>query len=209
MQLVASRYSCCLYHSTMVWGPAGERGPVQPVCALHVLERLLHVMTYTPFIDLLVALLCPSPADILDSSSKPTVHDRTASGSLASTSQPSSMMPHTADYSPSRTSGNDRTGRNLSSLRRNVNDPGQTSTSSSPDRARSPKQGQTGKGSPLQPSAFQALFALHEHSAAYRECFMAALGGEDSQLACAAVRTLVAVLQSKAVSSEVLAAAGK
>lgn len=190
---------------------AGGVGPVQPECALHVLERLLHVMTYTPFIDLLVALLCPSPSSILDNGRQATADDRAASGSLASTSQPDG-----AARSPVRSTGGQESGRNTHS--HSVDGHGRNSSSPSPDRGRPVGQKQPGKGratagqrpqgNSLQPSAFQALFALHEHSAAYRECFLAVLSGQDPQLACAAVRTLVAVLQSKAVSSEVLDAAG-
>ena len=182
---------------------------MQPACALHVLERLLHVMTYTPFIDLLIALLCPSPSSILDSSTTSPSQDLPASSNQASKSRPStSNQPRAGD----------RVGRSANSPGRNIHGRRRNSSSPSPERSRSPGQGQPGRaraaaaqraqGRMLQPSAFQALFALHEHSAAYRDCFLAALRGPDCQLACAAVRTLVAVLQSTAVSSEVLNAAG-
>lgn len=168
-------------------------------------------MTYTPFIDLLIALLCPSPSSILDSSTTSPSQDEPASSNQASTSRPSTS-------NQSRTAVGDRVGRKASSPGRNIHGRRRNSNSPSPERSRSPGQGQPGRaraaaaqrgqGRILQPSAFQALFALHEHSAAYRDCFLAALRGPDCQLACAAVRTLVAVLQSTAVSSEVLDAAG-
>lgn len=166
----------------------GNPRSVHPVCALHVLERLLHVMSYTPFVDLLVSLLCPppqtsmnAPPDATPSASDQVSHrtkDRASSGHSASTSQP--------DDSPKQ-------------------------RPKSPARHHAETDGVAGRPTPPLPQAspWQALFALHEHSLAYRECFLAVLHGEDSQLTAAAVRALVAVVQSKAISENVLSACGQ
>ena len=168
----------------------GTSKMVHPVCALHVLERLLHVMSYTPFVDLLVSLLCPppqtsmkAPPDATPSASDQAsdrATDRASSGHSASTSQP--------DSSPEQ--------RPQSSARHHA-------------EAAPAADGVAGRPPPPQASPWQALFALHEHSLAYRECFLAVLHGEDSQLTAAAVRALVAVVQSKAVSANVLSACGQ
>ena len=67
----------------------------------------------------------------------------------------------------------------------------------------------TSAGQQPEESPWQALFALHEHSSAYRECFLRVLRGRDSQLICAAVRALAAVVQSKAATPHVLSSAGQ
>ncbi|DBB13964.1 TPA: hypothetical protein ACH3X3_000941 [Trebouxia sp. C0006] len=162
---------------------------VHPVCALHVLERLLHVMSYTPFVDLLVSLLCPPPQTSVNgppeaspSASDQASHratDRASSGCSASTSQPDNS-PEERPKSPARHHA----------------------------EAAPAADGGAGRPPPPQASPWQALFALHEQSLAYRECFLAVLHGEDSQLTAAAVRALVAVVQSKAVSANVLSACG-
>ncbi|KAA6427346.1 MAG: hypothetical protein FRX49_02011, partial [Trebouxia sp. A1-2] len=167
----------------------GDSKLLHPVCALHVLERLLHIMSYTPFVDLLVSLLCPPPQTSMNISPDATpsasdqasgrATDRASSGHSASTSQP--------DSSPDKHS----------------NPPAQHHAEAAPAA-----NGVAGRPPP-QPSPWQALFALHEHSLAYRECFLAVLHGEDSQLTAAAVRALVAVVQSKAVSENVLSACGQ
>jgi len=167
----------------------GSSRLVHPVCALHVLERLLHVMSYTPFVDLLVSLLCPPPQTSMNVSPDATpsasdqvsdrATDRASSGHSASTSQPGSS-PKERPKPPARHHA----------------------------EAAPAADGVAGRPTP-QPSPWQALFALHEHSLAYRECVLAVLHGEDSQLTAAAVRALVAVVQSKAVSENVLSAAGQ
>lgn len=146
-------------------------------------------MSYTPFVDLLVSLLCPPPQTSMNISPDATpsasdqasgrATDRASSGHSASTSQP--------DSSPDKHS----------------NPPAQHHAEAAPAA-----NGVAGRPPP-QPSPWQALFALHEHSLAYRECFLAVLHGEDSQLTAAAVRALVAVVQSKAVSENVLSACGQ
>ncbi len=168
----------------------GSSRLVHPVCALHVLERLLHVMSYTPFVDLLVSLLCPPPQTSVNgppeaspSASDQASHratDRASSGCSASTSQPDNS-PEERPKSPARHHA----------------------------EAAPAADGGAGRPPPPQASPWQALFALHEQSLAYRECFLAVLHGEDSQLTAAAVRALVAVVQSKAVSANVLSACGQ
>ncbi len=163
---------------------------VHPVCALHVLERLLHVMSYTPFVDLLVSLLCPPPQTSMNISpdANPSASDqasdkatdRASSGQSASTSQPDSSSEE-RPKSPARHHA----------------------------EAASAADAVAGRSPPPQASPWQALFALHEHSLAYRECFLAVLHGEDSRLTAAAVRALVAVVQSKVVSENVLSACGQ
>ena len=147
-------------------------------------------MSYTPFVDLLVSLLCPpaqpsmnAPADATPSASDQASDraiDRASSDRSASTSQP--------DSSPEQ----------------RPKSPAQHRAEAAPAA-----DGVGGRPPPPQASPWQALFALHEHSLAYRECFLAVLHGEDSQLTAAAVRALVAVVQSKAVSENVLSACGQ
>lgn len=174
--------------AVMDWCNAHAGGPraVHPVCSLHVLERLLHVMSYTPFVDLLVSLLCPNPHTNTDTAvpsasaqASDAATDRASSGSFASTS------------------------RSDSHSDRHQSPPTRHKT-----EAAAAAEGPEGR-SLQQPSPWQALFALHEHSLAYRDCFLAILHGKDSQLTAAAVRALVAVVQSKAVSDHVLSAAGQ
>ena len=157
------------------------------VCSLHVLERLLHVMSYTPFVDLLASLLSPHPGASKHLSHDTSIQfsdqhsDRLQSGSQASTSQPnSSSMPHPSP-------------------------PQSHNAEAAVEANRAASEGQHVQ----QPSPWLALFALHEHSLAYRGCFLSALQGSDSQLCSAAVRTMVAVVQSKAVSPGVLSTAGR
>ena len=187
MQITVSSSSESLKPRTVLTGNARS---VHPVCALHVLERLLHVMSYTPFVDLLVSLLCPSPQTSTNISPDATpsasdqasdrATDRASSGHSASTSQPDSS-PEQRPKSPARHHA----------------------------EAAPAADGATGRPPQPQASPWQALFALHEHSLAYRECFLAVLHGEDSQLTAAAVRALVAVVQSKAVSENMLSACGQ
>ncbi|DBA96507.1 hypothetical protein WJX77_007106 [Trebouxia sp. C0004] len=175
-------------HNSQPQQVKGTSKLVHPVCALHVLERLLHVMSYTPFVDLLVSLLCRPPQTSMNVSPDATpsasdqasdrATDRVSSGHSASTSQPGSS-PKECPKSPARNHA----------------------------EAAPAADGVAGRPPP-QPSPWLDLFALHEHSLAYRECFLAVLHGEDSQLTAAAVRALVAVVQSKAVSENVLAACG-
>ncbi|KAL3156762.1 hypothetical protein ABBQ38_001037 [Trebouxia sp. C0009 RCD-2024] len=172
---------------------AGQSKQVHPVCSLHVLERLLNVMSFTPFIDLLVSLLCPQPHTSMDSSSSSTPADqatRTASGSLASTSQPGSSSSQQPRSAPARHSSEAaaRPGNTVQSAA--IADAG-------PARVRPPEA-----------SPWQALFALHEHSTAYRACLLRVLHGLDAPLICAAVRVLAVVVESKAASTDVLSSAG-
>lgn len=173
---------------------AGQSKQVHPVCSLHVLERLLNVMSFTPFIDLLVSLLCPQPHTSMDSSSSSTPADqatRTASGSLASTSQPGSSSSQQPRSAPARHSSEAaaRPGNTVQSAA--IADAG-------PARVRPPEA-----------SPWQALFALHEHSTAYRACLLRVLHGLDAPLICAAVRVLAVVVESKAASTDVLSSAGR
>lgn len=87
----AIQQACIIISLSCMPCPTGEGQAVQPVCSLHILERLLHVMSHAPFVDLLVALLCPDPSHVLEASSSPSQQEtRAASGGLASTSHPSS-----------------------------------------------------------------------------------------------------------------------
>ncbi len=177
---------------------------VHPVCSLHVLERVLHVMSYTPFMDLLVSLLCPYPPTSMDISHTPTASpldqasDRASSNSFASTSQPNTS-PQRVQSSPSPHNGAASAKADQSDAQQGLAAAAEAGGAGAEVGARQAQQD----------SPWQALFALHEHSLAYRECFLAVLHGSDGQLTCAAVRALVAVVHSKAVSQDVLSAAGQ
>lgn len=171
---------------------------VHPVTSLHVLERLLSVMSFTPFLDLLISLLCPRPDSRTDSqpSSLPAdiTADRTSSGSFASTSQ--------------TTQSSDQQHRSFPAV---SNPEAAAAVDGSTNSARSAATAEGGAASAVQSEAspWQALFALHENSTAYRDCFLQILHGNDGQLVCAAVRALVAIVQSKAASPHVLSSAGQ
>lgn len=174
----------------------GQSKQVHPVCSLHVLERLLNVMSFTPFIDLLVSLLCPQPQTSMDSSnsgSSPPADQatRAASGSLASTSQPgsSSSQQHRSALAQHSSEAAARPADTVNPA---------AIADASAARMRPPEA-----------SPWQALFALHEHSTAYRACLLRVLHGLDAPLICAAVRVLAAVVHSKAASANVLSSAGQ
>ena len=174
---------------------AGESRRVHPVCSLHVLERLLSVMSFTPFIDLLVSLLCPQPQSSSGSShsSQPQDPTRASSGSFASTSQPNTLSSQQHSLAPARGS--------KPAAEPDVAD-GRARPAAAAEASAVP-------GSQSEASPWQALFALHEHSTAYRACLLRVLQGKDAQLICAAVRALAAVVQSKAASAHVLSSAGE
>ena len=149
-------------------------------------------MSFTPFIDLLVSLLCPHPQTSMDSSPSSQPHDqsmatRASSGSFACTSQPSRF-----------------------SSQQHTSPPAQDSSESAavPAGRATAKAGEV-PGRRAEASPWQALFALHEHSTAYRGCLLRVLLGKDAQLISAAVRALTAVVQSKAASAHVLSSAGQ
>ena len=175
---------------------AGESRRVHPVCSLHVLERLLNVMSFTPFTDLLVSLLCPQPQISMASShsSQPQDVTRASSGSFASTSQPNGLS--TQQHSSAPLQGSSRPAAEADG------------TDPRPRPAAAAEAGAV-PGSSSEASPWQALFALHEHSTAYRACILQVLHGKDAQLICAAVQALAAVVQSKAVSAHVLSSAGR
>ena len=197
-------------------------------------------MSYTPFVDLLVSLLSPHPQASMDTThtsstsvSVAQTSERASSGSLASTSHPSTSSPERHRRFPGsagaaaaaavHAGGYDQQPR-ASATTGVAGDQPRTAAATA-EAARAARSG-VGKhpraaaaarggdgvragGTGVQPSPWQALFGLHQHSLAYRACFLAALEGEDTQLCCAAVRVLVAVLHSKVVSPHVLSAAGQ
>lgn len=174
---------------------AGESRRVHPVCSLHILERLLNVMSFTPFIDLLVSLLCPQPQTSMGSShsSQPQDAPRASSGSFASTSQPNRLSTQQHSSAPLQ-------GSSGPAAEADVTD-GRLRPAAAAEAGAVP-------GSQSEASPWQALFALHEHSTAYRACILQVLRGKDVQLICAAVQALAAVVQSKAASAHVLSSAG-
>ena len=171
----------------------GESRRVHPVCSLHVLERLLNVMSFTPFIDLLVSLLCPQTYKSMGSSRTQDA-TRASSGSFASTSQPNRLSSQQHSLAPVQ-------GRSAPTAEADMAD----------DRATPAAAAEAGAvpGSQSEASPWQALFALHEHSTAYRACLLQVLQGKDAQLICAAVGAVAAVVQSKAASAHVLSSAGR
>lgn len=175
---------------------AGESRRVHPLCSLHVLERLLSVMSFTPFIDLLVSLLCPQPQTSMGSShsSHPQDATRASSGSFASTSQPNRLPGQQHSSAPAQGKSEPAAEADGADAR---------------GRPAAAAEASAVLGSHSEASPWQALFALHEHSTAYRVCLLQVLHGKDAQLICAAVRALAAVVQSKAASAHVLSSAGQ
>ena len=172
---------------------AGESRRVGPVCSLHVLERLLNVMSFTPFIDLLVSLLCPQPQTSMGSSHSSQDATRASSGSFASTSQPNRLPSQQHSLAPVQS-------RSAPAAEADVAD-GRVRPAAAAEAGAVP-------GNRPEASPWQALFALHEHSTAYRACLIQVLQGKDAQLICAALGAVVAVVQSKAASAHVLSSAG-
>lgn len=153
-------------------------------------------MSFTPFIDLLVSLLCPHSQTSMDSSSSSSPPadqaTRAASGSLASTSQPGSASPRQPHSLAPAQPGSEAPVRPADTVK-----PAATAGAGAVP------------GKRPEASPWQALFALHEHSTAYRACLLGVLQGSDAQLICASVRALAAVVHSKAASVHVLSSAGQ
>lgn len=157
-------------------------------------------MSFTPFIDLLVSLLCPHPQSSKTTNQSSQPQDETAtrasSGSFASTSQTNGLSKQ--QHNSANPQGNSSATASETAV------PAGTVRG-----AAATAEGGAAPGKRSEDSPWQALFALHEHSTAYRACLVQVLRGKDAQLICAAVRALAAVVQSKAASAQVLASAGQ
>ena len=215
---------------------------VRLVCALCILERLLHVMSYGPLIRLLAAAISVQPA-VGDSSScdagSPTqARCQSGQGACASTNghmppQPDTELPPASWRLP--VDGSAQTGTHGSAdPSSSQHGPGaaavldaeplngtQQPTEPSASGSASPNRQQQGpaslEGAPLL-SGREASCAAHDSEeallSAVRACgsfqgaFVELLHLREGVLTSAAVRVLVALLQSKAVTTGVLDAAG-
>ncbi|KAK9820557.1 hypothetical protein WJX72_011634 [[Myrmecia] bisecta] len=165
--------------------PSGERGRVRPLCALYVLERLLHVMSHAQFLNLLATALLMGSAHI------PSVL-LTDLPNGARTPRDPAMGPSAApadaveEASAAVVAGG---GPWLSSGAGSRADSGASSTAGA--------------------STDSALgAALHLDPGLYRHSFLRILRGTDCALAAAAARVLVALLLNRSISADLLDAAG-